>query len=89
MAQGPNLIATYDTVSNSFTATTTYTIKVTNQGTVASNHAAITDQITLPTGFLITDVTLGGQALTVPTPGASTMTFTIPPSTTAVPGGGR
>ena len=85
---GPNLIATYDTVSNSFTATTTYTIKVTNQGTVASNHAAITDQITLPTGFLITDVTLGGQALTVPTPGASTMTFTIPPSTTAVPGGG-
>nr|WP_240978079.1 SpaA isopeptide-forming pilin-related protein [Knoellia sp. DB2414S] len=65
------------------TASVTYTVIVTNTGSVAAKHPAITDSVTLPTGFAVTSVTVGGTAQTLT--GGS---FAIPASAATIAPGG-
>lgn len=64
------------------TATVTYTVTVTNTGGVAAKHPAVTDSVTLPTGFAVTSVTLNGVTQTL-----TSGSFTIPASGTNLAAG--
>lgn len=57
---GASVSAEYDAANNRFEAEATYTITVTNTGLVAAPQPAMTDTITAPAGFTITQVTVNG-----------------------------
>lgn len=84
---GPNVIATYDSITNSFFATVTYTVKITNTGQLSGTPPAVTDNVTLPVGFnvyaLVVSPTIT-PAPVVPSPASNATSFTIPASTAAV-----
>lgn len=73
-------------VASDGTVTVNYKVVVTNTGDITLKHPAITDALTLPTGFGITSVTVKQGATTVYT--GTTASFTIPASTTTVAPGG-
>ena len=81
---GPNVTAIYDTATNSFIASVTYLVTVTNTGALAGPAPAVTDTMTLPTGFTITKLNVEGASQTVPVPASRTATFTIPAGTTTL-----
>ncbi|MGJ3507276.1 SpaA isopeptide-forming pilin-related protein [Enemella sp. A6] len=60
------------TVGDDGTVQVSYVVTVTNSGTVAAPHPAITDRVSVPPGFEITGVTLSGVGQ------GTSGTFTIP-----------
>ncbi|MEI2827447.1 MAG: prealbumin-like fold domain-containing protein [Dermatophilaceae bacterium] len=68
------------------TVTVNYKVVVTNTGDITLKHPAITDTLTLPTGFGLTSVTVKQGTTTVYS--GTTASFTIPASTTTVAPGG-
>lgn len=83
---GPTTTATYDAVTNTFSATVKYFVTVTNSGNFPGTNPAVTDTVTLAPGFAITALSVQGVDKTF-TAGSSTATFTIPAGTTALAGG--
>ncbi|WP_460743782.1 DUF7507 domain-containing protein [Mariniluteicoccus endophyticus] len=62
--------------------TRTYTIKVTNTGTVEATSPAVTDKPSVPAGFILRGATVGGATATV-NPGG---TFQVSPGVKLAPG---
>ena len=84
---GPNVIATYDSITNSFVATVTYTVKITNTGQLSGTPPAVTDNVTLPVGFNVYALAVSPTitpAPVVPSPASNVASFTIPASTAPV-----
>ena len=73
-------------VASDGTVTVNYKVVVTNTGDITLKHPAITDTLTLPTGFGLTSVTVKQGTTTVYS--GTTASFTIPASTTTVAPGG-